>query len=220
MIEAKRNVVHGEYIVKPGTKTIAEYAFCDIKNISYSDYDGPNAVIIPKTVTSIGSYAFGFCKNLESITLPISVVSIGPYAFAACDSLNDVYYAGSKEQKQKIKIDCDGQDMIPLFQTSVEDEQEFNGNILLLNATWHFDATSPDKDIQNHTNLDINTSSMQDKKQSNNNAAIYLIIIAIVLALIAFLMLFLSKRQHMVQRQSPDENIQISRRFDNSDIFK
>ena len=40
-----------------------------------------------RPVTSIGSFAFGYCHRLTSITIPDSVTTIGEYAFYSCDSL-------------------------------------------------------------------------------------------------------------------------------------
>ncbi len=45
---------------------------------------------IPEGVTSIGDWAFEFCKSLASITIPDSVTSIGYYAFGYCKSLASV----------------------------------------------------------------------------------------------------------------------------------
>ena len=42
------------------------------------------------SVTSIGDYAFDFCRSLTSITIPSSVTSIGDYAFMGCSSLTSV----------------------------------------------------------------------------------------------------------------------------------
>jgi hypothetical protein len=56
-------------------------------------------LIIPNSVTSIGSYAFSWCSSLTSITIPNSVTSIGERAFCQCFSLeylsipNSVKYA-------------------------------------------------------------------------------------------------------------------------------
>ena len=44
-------------------------------------------VIIPKGVTSIGEYAFGYCESLETIIIPERVTSIGKCAFRGCESL-------------------------------------------------------------------------------------------------------------------------------------
>jgi hypothetical protein len=42
------------------------------------------------TVTSIGNYAFDFCRNLTSVSIPNSVSSIGSYAFYYCSKLMSV----------------------------------------------------------------------------------------------------------------------------------
>jgi len=47
-------------------------------------------VVIPDSVTSIGSAAFRGCKSLTSVTIPDSVTSIGNFAFGDCESLTSV----------------------------------------------------------------------------------------------------------------------------------
>ena len=51
---------------------------------------GCKNTIIPKNVTSIGSFAFSGCSNLQSVTIPNSVTSIGGAAFYGCSSLQSV----------------------------------------------------------------------------------------------------------------------------------
>lgn len=53
---------------------------------AFEEYiDGPGlsieSVVIPDTVTSIGSEAFSYCDNLKKVTLPSSVTDIGTSAF-------------------------------------------------------------------------------------------------------------------------------------------
>ena len=48
-------------------------------------------------ITSIGTYAFGFCTSLTSITIPASVTSIGNSAFYNCTSLESVTIPDSVE---------------------------------------------------------------------------------------------------------------------------
>ena len=61
-------------------ETIERYAFGDtsITNIH-----------IPNNVTSIGSYAFYGCENLESINIPLSL-NINNHAFYNCENLSDI----------------------------------------------------------------------------------------------------------------------------------
>ena len=52
----------------------------------YSDEDTEiTNLIIPNSVTSIGNYAFYYCKGLTSVTIPNSVTSIGYAAFSGAD---------------------------------------------------------------------------------------------------------------------------------------
>ena len=45
------------------------------------------SVTIPDSVTSIGEYAFSYCRNLISVSIPASVTNIGQYAFTYCTNL-------------------------------------------------------------------------------------------------------------------------------------
>ena len=47
-------------------------------------------LVIPNSVTSIGSFAFSGCSGLTSVTIPNSVESIGRRAFYACSGLTSV----------------------------------------------------------------------------------------------------------------------------------
>ncbi len=67
---------------------------------SYAFYNCTNLakIVIPNSVTSIGNSAFRDCTGLTSITIPDSVTSIGSCAFSGCTELKTVYYSGTLEQ--------------------------------------------------------------------------------------------------------------------------
>ncbi len=67
--------------IREGTTGIADRAFeaCSFTNI-----------IIPNSVTNIGSFAFSDCTLLTSITIPDSIISIGYSAFSGCTSLESI----------------------------------------------------------------------------------------------------------------------------------
>ena len=84
-----------------------EYSVRDDGTVEITGYSGSvEKVDIPekidgKSVTRIGDEAFGFCRNLTSITIPDSVTVIGRSAFFYCENLfnltigDDVTYIGS-----------------------------------------------------------------------------------------------------------------------------
>ena len=72
----------GDYVIKVGTKCIADDAFEGCTELT--------SVTIPDSVTSIGNYAFAGCTELTSVTIGDSVTSIGDYAFAGCTELTSV----------------------------------------------------------------------------------------------------------------------------------
>ena len=63
----------------------------------WNDYSSPwyenesvKQVIIGDGVTTIGDWAFSYCRALTSITIPNSVTTIGDYAFESCSSLTSI----------------------------------------------------------------------------------------------------------------------------------
>lgn len=78
LLEAKTSI-SGSYSIKENTKFIYKSAFAGCVNLT--------SIVIPDSVTSIGSYAFEDCTGLTSITIPDSVTFIGYEAFYNCTSL-------------------------------------------------------------------------------------------------------------------------------------
>ena len=75
-----------------GTLTISGYG--EMENyqgcVQPWNSDLVKCVVIEDGVTSIGSYAFGRCINLTSVTIPGSVTSISHFAFEDCRSLTGI----------------------------------------------------------------------------------------------------------------------------------
>ena len=102
--------------IPDGVTTIGNAAFCKCTSLQ--------SITIPDSVTTIGDHTFTWCSSLQSITIPRSVTKIGNSAFYKCESLvsvtipmsvtkigsnafsntslSKIYYAGSKEQWNKI----------------------------------------------------------------------------------------------------------------------
>lgn len=111
--------ISGDYIVKDGIITIAEFAFhnCDkitsviipnsvasIGSYAFRNCSNLTNVVIGDNVTSIHEYAFADCSNLTKIVIPHSVTFISAYVFKNCNNLTDVYYTGTEEEWAEISI--------------------------------------------------------------------------------------------------------------------
>ncbi|MGN0546493.1 MAG: leucine-rich repeat domain-containing protein [Acutalibacteraceae bacterium] len=70
--------------------------------IQYPAGNPRNNYTIPDTVTRVDGFTCSY--NLKSVTIPKSVSSIDSYAFSSCDNLNTVYYSGSPSMWNKISI--------------------------------------------------------------------------------------------------------------------
>ena len=81
LIEARRNIA-GDYIVKSGTKTIADSAFRQCENLT--------AVILPDSLRTINEWAFYECTNLETINIPEGITIINNKTFYKCYNLMNV----------------------------------------------------------------------------------------------------------------------------------
>ena len=55
-------------------------------------------LVIPESVTEIGSYAFADCIDLESVTIPSGLTTLGEGAFKGCDSLTALTITDNMDQ--------------------------------------------------------------------------------------------------------------------------
>lgn len=81
LIQAKY-AVSSDYVIKDGTKTIANSAFSNCESLEN--------ITIPNSLVSIGEFGFYKCSSLKNVTIPDSVISIEYRAFASCESLENV----------------------------------------------------------------------------------------------------------------------------------
>ncbi len=105
------------YTVPDGTTCICYGAF--LNNVYL------RKVAISEGVTTLQGYAFHGCENLTSVTIPDSVKYIGGSAFMYCGNLTDVYYCGSEDDWNAVKI----------FGSN---------NSYLTSATIHYNSTGPE----------------------------------------------------------------------------
>ena len=82
--------------------------------------DNLKNIIIGNDVTTIYSFAFCTCYNIENINIPASVTYIGDYAFNSNSGYSNIYYRGSRDQKDLIYFG--------------------NNNDGILNTTWHYNS--------------------------------------------------------------------------------
>ena len=73
--------------------------------------DNLKEVHIIEGIELIDMQAFNHCSNLETVYLPSTVKRVADNAFYRCPSLKKVIYNGSKEDKEKINIKKEGNDM-------------------------------------------------------------------------------------------------------------
>jgi len=62
---------------------VPQYGFCSWTN-------SISSIILPKTVNSIGDFAFYHCSTLKTVSIPASLKSWGIYVFDSCNALDSV----------------------------------------------------------------------------------------------------------------------------------
>jgi hypothetical protein len=103
-------------------------------------------IIFPSSIESIPKGAFSGCKNLRRITIPKSIRIIEEGTFAGCESLTDIYYEGTRQQWEEVKItharyECEFGGLIsgtPVHELTGERYVMIPGNEALFRANIHF----------------------------------------------------------------------------------
>ena len=57
---------------------------------SFDHFDDVKEIILPESITAIGSYAFKNCSSLRGVVLPDSLETIGDKAFRNCSGLSEI----------------------------------------------------------------------------------------------------------------------------------
>ena len=86
LLKAPQNL-DGTYSIKEGVRIICDKAFQFCESL--------NDIVIPDSVTSIGTWTFLYCSSLTDIVLPDSVIGIGFGAFSDCESLSNLVFPNS-----------------------------------------------------------------------------------------------------------------------------
>lgn len=95
----------------------------DSEGTAFYNCEQLEKVIVSEGITSIEFRAFEGCENLTTVQLPSSLEKIGENAFNNCPNLQDVYYDGTKADRNVITVE--------------------EANEPLMNAVWHYkEATS------------------------------------------------------------------------------
>ena len=76
----------------------------ELNRDAFSSCTSLKSIGIPIGVKYIDNGVFFGCTALESISLPDSIVAIYTEVFRDCTSLREIYFAGTKEQWNAIKV--------------------------------------------------------------------------------------------------------------------
>ena len=106
--------------------SIGEYAFADchalteisvpygvtfIGNAAFMNCNSLKTIAIPDTVSFMGYGVFLQCTSLENLTIGEGITLIDEDTISGCDSLSDVYYKGTKEQWESIRISVNNESL-------------------------------------------------------------------------------------------------------------
>ena len=87
-IEITKYIGESENVIIP--QTIGSRRVSYIGDGAFANCSSVKSVVIPDSVTAIGSRAFISCSQLEEVTLSSRLSSVGAYAFAGCPKLKTI----------------------------------------------------------------------------------------------------------------------------------
>ena len=90
---ASNPLIHANHLYLNGDEIkdlVVPNSVTSIGSNAFTGCSGLTSITIPNSVTSIGSYAFFDCSGLTSVTIPNSVSSIGDGAFYGCSGLTSI----------------------------------------------------------------------------------------------------------------------------------
>ena len=113
---------------------------------AFKDRDNLTDIIFPSSIWNIPEGAFRGCSSLKRITISKNVSVIGEGTFAGCGSLSDIYYEGTRQEWEKIRIvhirrEYEFGELIPgtpVQQITGERQMIIPGNEALFTANLHF----------------------------------------------------------------------------------
>ena len=76
------------------------------------------SIVIPGTVTTIGTEAFSNCTGLQDITLPESLTTIGNYAFNRCTGLTSLIIPKNVTDIGKYGLNCPNMTSLTLLRST------------------------------------------------------------------------------------------------------
>ena len=131
-------------------KSIGEQAFLGCESLTN--------IVIPHGVTVIESNVFVTCRGLKSITLPNSIRQVHPAAFGSIFDLEDVYFEGTEEEWNNIKVEGKG--------IVLAEKVNMDYFWCIKNATIHFNSTgesTTQNTAQDHIGItDVYSLSMKN----------------------------------------------------------
>jgi hypothetical protein len=77
--------INGTEIITYSANELPKYAFCN--NNTSSGKPRLKTIILPNSITSIGSAAFAYCTGITSLSIPNSITLIGSSAFSNCTGI-------------------------------------------------------------------------------------------------------------------------------------